>query len=163
MRTNLLNLLNNMEISLMQLHLVTNNEQTQIIESCFTADISKRGGLYKETLLAAERKLARLSLQPTCRQVYLLQEVLDKEGNYRYTLFVPTEPRVELTNIDTDRTYVDDNGTVFWCKGDEDRNRRFFALVRTPFNQVREHGFGEAMGEGLHSTQLLVHIADNWN
>ncbi|QXO09961.1 hypothetical protein pEaSNUABM38_00239 [Erwinia phage pEa_SNUABM_38] len=147
----------------MKLYLVTNDEQTQIIESCFTANISKRGDLYKETLLAAERKLARLSLQPTCRQIYLLQEVLDKEGNYRYTLFVPTEPRVELTNIDTDRTYIEQGEEVLWCKGDENRACRFFALIRTPFNQVREHGFGEAMGEGLHSTQLLVHIADNWN
>lgn len=147
----------------MQLHLVTKDGNTQVIPSTFSVSLSLSSGDYKKALEEAKRRLARVGFMPSTTQIYLLQAMNADNRTYRYWLFVPTAPRVELTAIDTDRSYVSDGSVRFWAKGDEDRKRRFFVLNTEPFfDSIIQTGIGEAMGERVHSQSLVSLIKDCW-
>lgn len=144
----------------MQLHLVTDDEQIQVLPSIFSVQLNSFGLTIRKDLEQADAQLARLKLANVAKQIYLLQETLDTDGNRRYTLFAVPEVKGRM---DIDRTYVSEGDNICWTWGEENKNSRLYQLTMSSLSRrLCVSGLGEAVGESVFSHSLLDAIEKNW-
>lgn len=144
----------------MQLHLVTDDEKTQILPAIHTVTLNAFSPKLNRVLAETRVRLEQLKISDTAAQLYLLQETLDLSGNRRYTFFAVPE---FSSPPDTDRTYISEGDERYWAKGDEDEQRRLYLLTKSAFYaNINTFGIGEAAGEPIYSSMLIDVIANSW-